>query len=1316
MIDRRLALIAAVAAALFTAAGSSAAPTITPEVVQCDGTYLTGTGTHAPYTMPIKVQAVVSDSSGLRIGAASLSTGTRMGIPGAAMALWRFDSDVANTSTTVTCALGAGCGSGACVTYQYNYNDDHSEGVDIGNCVYKSTGCATGVSNGGLFSSRVPLGGACPNPTTFTPGTTTHGTFFPTNAHFADAGNAVATFDGSTQFGSVPYTDPVTGGTWDLPANYTLSAWIKSNGAVSSTQTIATEQSGSNFWGFGLSGNTLRLFDSREGSTDHAAPAPSGINLLDNNWHKVDVVRLNASATGRRYYMDGRLIETDVAASTSSFLFHPIGQPVIIGASSAGSDHFKGSIDELRILGTALSDDDILLEYAGELHKYSSNGLNFSTATGDFNPIVGNGSTSGTYQPRESLATNTTSVWIFYAQNLDSVTKVSSQYKIAVDSSKPVAPNITASPTAINGITWSWATPTSYCSAPGGDLTPGTSPYFQLADCAGGTLVGPQIPIPGGGLQENESYGGPPNQLECRRLQLTDVWGSSPLSAPTSAYTQAAAPTALAFTGASISTAAFIVSWNTNSNPSYTRYELTYARDPAFTVSVATRAALADDFNASSAAVTGLQPGTTYYVRARAFNGRSADFYAGANPAGTAYATGWVVTDPPAPALIGTPQSTSSILWTWSIASGATGYTLLDSSNQALLYANVGTSKLVSSLGVNTRYDAEVQADMPTPTPASARGHAFTYTWANPPLGLTASQLFHSSATFTWGANGNPADTFYEVVVASEPTFGIVVATLSVTGTTVTATNLFPGATYYARVRAFNGMQIPTAAAPLIMTATAADPLTSQSATPPSPYVTGAGLVGSWQFDEGSGLTTADSSGGSNAAAFQCATGGCVSTPTFAAGPAGLGTAASFSGLNGGVAITAGGAPFDFVDDLTVEAWVNPATAAQPAKRGFVARGIDGSEDFALDLSAAGKPEFIPTGGTAGVTLATAAFVAGQWIHVAGVYSASAGRATLYLNGVAAAVGAAPGARSIAAGQPVAIGNRRDGSGNYTLPFSGKIDSVRIFHQALTAAEVLAEYTGSFVSSVAAPSPNTGVIIALPPNAFSAPAQIYISADPVNHPIRVPLNALNAGLASPPDGLTLVPGSLTEVVPVVGGAAFTGSLGSSATLTLPYTDADRDNLIDNTNPPLAASSMRMYTLNTTVNRWELLPTSVDGSHRRASGVTPHFSVFALFAPTTIGSGVSGVKIYPVPWKPGSGGRFDGPGVTFARLPSSGRIRILTLSGHRVREFTYDGASAGTAVWDGLNDDGRRAASGVYFAKITSDADQKGELVKFAIER
>jgi hypothetical protein len=185
-----------------------------------------------------------------------------------------------------------------------------------------------------------------------------------------------------------------------------------------------------------------------------------------------------------------------------------------------------------------------------------------------------------------------------------------------------------------------------------------------------------------------------------------------------------------------------------------------------------------------------------------------------------------------------------------------------------------------------------------------------------------------------------------------------------------------------------------------------------------------------------------------------------------------------------------------------------------------------------------------------------------------GVYDATAQTATLYLNGSSVATVTSVVAPRSDSGQVLSIGNRPNITGARTLSFFGDIDSVRVFHRALSSGEVLSDYYGSLISSVTPPSPNNGVILAIPPNAFGAPVQFFISNDPLGHPIRIPAATLTAGLSSSPSGLTLVPNSLFEIVPVVGGVPFTTTLGSSATLTIPYRDTNRDNLVDNTNPPL----------------------------------------------------------------------------------------------------------------------------------------------------
>lgn len=1280
----RLAVLASAVALTLAPVRARATATFSSTVLQCDGTYQAVSTTLHPTPL---VQVNLQETAGLRVGRQRMG----VGINGATHALWRFD---ANANATQSCY--AGCSTTNCVEVVYKYTDPNgTDPMVVGDCVYDDpVGNCSG--SGGLYTSpQIPLGlGACP-------GAPASGSvsLFPAGQF----GNAASLASASVQFGSVTYNPSFS--TWDRPATYTLSAWVKSTGGGS--QRILSEQGPAGFWGFGLNGtNGLRHFDSRESTspvnyTDVTAVAP--VNFGDGAWHKVDVVRLNG--TRRYFYVDGVQVGSVVASSTNSFVTHPISHPVMIGKYEPGGEYFNGQIDEIRVMDFALSDEDIRLEYLGTVHKYSTDGgASYSTTTsGGYTPSTpANGvQTSVTYAPADPV--NSNARWLWEVQSTQTATSISVPYGVTLLTNPPTAPTgVTGTPTSTSAILWGWTAPTSFCPPPGS-----ASVYYNLFDAAaGGAALNPPGNMAYPATSVSESFVGNPNQIHSRQLKVTDHWGTSPLSASATAYTLAAVPTAPV--AASVSTGGFVVTWGANSNPNYTRYELNYSQDPAFAVAVATIGGVSANYTSLSAPIAGLPSGTTYYYRVRAFNGRTSDFYGGV---ATAYASGSVVTTSSAPALSISGRTTSSLTWNWTPSSGANGYTLYDSPTQAVMTTGPALFFASATLSVNTRYDAEVEADFPAPTGPSARGHAFGYTNANPPV-PGAPSAFASSATFNWGANGNPGYTIYTVVIATDPTFATVVSTLSVGAVTVTATNLLPGVTYYSEVEAFSGDQVPTGFVGLPQLTTIADPNITINPAPTSPYVISANLVGSWQFDENSGTTTADASGNGNTGNLGCVTAACTSTPTWTSGPTGLGSAANFSGLNG-VVLTNTGTPFSFTDSLTIEAWVNPQTSAQSANAGIVGRGILGGEDFGLDVTAGGAFRFLSSHGFSATAPTT--IPAGVWTHVVGVYDSAVGSATLYLNGAAVATTLGVPARTNSGGV-LSIGNRQNAFGAYALPFFGAIDSVRVFHRALGAAEVLSDYKGGFVSSVTATGPSAGIIVALPPNAFGAPAQIFISADPINHPIRITPAVLSAGLAATPAGLTMVPNTLVEIVPVVGGVPFTTPLGSSATLSIPYADANGDNIIDGTNPPLAATGMLMYTLNTTVNRWELLPTSVDPVAKHGTGVTPHFSVFALFAPTTIGANLNSVRVYPLPWKPGSGGRFDGAGVTFDNLPIAGTIRILSLTGLRVRDFGFSGGSAGKAVWDGLNDDGRRAASGVYFAKIVSAADGTSALIKFAIER
>ncbi len=68
--------------------------------------------------------------------------------------------------------------------------------------------------------------------------------------------------------------------------------------------------------------------------------------------------------------------------------------------------------------------------------------------------------------------------------------------------------------------------------------------------------------------------------------------------------------------------------------------------------------------------------------------------------------------------------------------------------------------------------------------------------------------------------------------------------------------------------------------------------------------------------------------------------------------------------------------------------------------------------------------------------------------------------------------------------------------------------------------------------------------------------------------------------------------------------------------------------------------------------------------------------------------------FPNPWRPGSGGAQDAPAITLRSVPNRGRARIYTLAGELVVELN-DADGDGLIRWDGRNQAGRAAASGVY---------------------
>ncbi|MBI2363146.1 MAG: fibronectin type III domain-containing protein, partial [Elusimicrobia bacterium] len=326
---------------------------------------------------------------------------------------------------------------------------------------------------------------------------------------------------------------------------------------------------------------------------------------------------------------------------------------------------------------------------------------------------------------------------------------------------------------------WSWA---AAADAAGYELFAASGSAFPLA-------AGPSTAAVLTGLGPNA-----PSGVAVRGVNPS---GPGPLSAPATVYTLAEAPSALGVLSVGSTTA--VVSWSGGANPAGTLYALEVAVDAGAFASAATT-------TASGLSVEGLSPGTTYAFRVRALN---ADLVA------TAYsASASTQTRPALPGLPGVPSGSavgvSSIQWTWAAASDAAAYRVFSASSPSDLVGSVTVPPFFQT-GLSPNSTAAVLAAGVNPTglgPLSGASSA-VYTLANAPTGSALSAVYATSASFSWGLNGNPAWTTAELERSADGSSFTQV--YLGTGVTRSVTDLLVCTSYYLRVRNLNGDGLATA-------------------------------------------------------------------------------------------------------------------------------------------------------------------------------------------------------------------------------------------------------------------------------------------------------------------------------------------------------------------------------------------------------------------------------------------------------------------------------------------------------------------------
>ncbi|MCX5785181.1 MAG: fibronectin type III domain-containing protein [Elusimicrobia bacterium] len=124
--------------------------------------------------------------------------------------------------------------------------------------------------------------------------------------------------------------------------------------------------------------------------------------------------------------------------------------------------------------------------------------------------------------------------------------------------------------------------------------------------------------------------------------------------------------------------------------------------------------------------------------------------------------------------------------------------------------------------------------------------------------------------------------------------------------------------------------------------------------------------------------------------------------------------------------------------------------------------------------------------------------------------------------------------------------------------------------------------------------------------------------------------------------------------------------------------------------------------------WVALPSVTDLANNSVTAGTNHFSLFQIMQSATPG-GLLNVTVGPNPLRPV---RNPGQEFVFRNLPPDSRVRIYTYAGELLRDMKADGA--GMARWNGKNQGGEMAASGVYLALVESGGKKK--LLQLVVEK
>lgn len=204
--------------------------------------------------------------------------------------------------------------------------------------------------------------------------------------------------------------------------------------------------------------------------------------------------------------------------------------------------------------------------------------------------------------------------------------------------------------------------------------------------------------------------------------------------------------------------------------------------------------------------------------------------------------------------------------------------------------------------------------------------------------------------------------------------------------------------------------------------------------------------------------------------------------------------------------------------------------------------------------------------------------------------------------------------------------------------------------------------------------------------------------------ISIPQGAFGAGTSVV--ALPFDPGAVAADANMLPGALGVNIQTNSATqpaapVTLAFTYANSD--IAGLDP----ASLAIVRLDDTGSGYTVLDSRTSGG--TVTAATSHFSRFVLAQYTPSAAITPAPIAYPMPYNPVT----RPAGMSIINLAAGSQVKIYTIMGQLVRKIEVP--PSGTALWNGRNDAGKMAASGIYIALVRDQA-QKIKRLKLAVEK